>query len=88
MQAILPEGAWQEVVRASERLELLKEQIRLLEGTQKKEIMESREADEIIKKIFTLSLLRGIGAGSAWLLVMDKIAGSDLANGRRPAPQG
>ncbi len=75
---ILPEGLWQEVVRESARPDLVKGQIRDPEGTQNKEIAQSAETDEIIQKIFTLSMLRGIGAGSAWLLVMDKFAGSEF----------
>ncbi|MGH8497437.1 MAG: hypothetical protein ACRERV_01285, partial [Methylococcales bacterium] len=85
LQAILPAGAWREVVRESERLELVKGQIRSLEGTQKKDIAESAETDEIIQKIFTLSLLRGIGAGSAWMLVMEFFGWRQFKNRRQVA---
>ncbi|MGH8475806.1 MAG: hypothetical protein ACRER2_08575 [Methylococcales bacterium] len=82
LQGILPEGLWQELVRETERLALTRGQIRILEGPQKKEIIENVDADEIINKIFRLSLLRGIGAGSAWLLVMEFFGWRQFKNRR------
>lgn len=85
LKEVLLVGLWQELRRETERLALVKGQITILEGTQEKELAERHETDEIFHKIFVLSLLRGIGAGSAWLLVMEFFGWRRFKNRRQVA---
>lgn len=83
LEEVLPEGAWSEVVREAERLVLVKRQRRTLEAKQKETIEEATSEDEVLQKIVALALLRGIGLGSAWQLVMEFFGWRQFKNRRQ-----
>ncbi len=85
LKEILPERAWSEVVRQSERLALVKSQRRALAGEQKQAIEQAPSEEEVVQQIVALSLLRGIGRGSAWQLVMEFFAWRHFKNRRQVA---
>ena len=76
---------WSEVVRQSERLALVKSHRRALEAEQKEAIEEVSSEDETLQKIVALALLRGIGSGSAWQLVMEFFGWRHFKNRRQVA---
>ena len=75
---------WAEIKRQSWRLELVKEQIRELEAL-RGEALEASEQDPLIRMILALNLVRGIGEGSAWLLVMEFFGWRRFKNRRQVA---
>jgi transposase len=85
LQGVLPQGAGLELVRESERLALAKSQIRALEEEQLRVIEAQGKQEGVVQKIWLLSLLRGIGAGSAWLLVMEYFGWCKFRNRRQVA---
>jgi transposase len=85
LREVLPERAWSEVVRQSERLVLVKSQRRVLEGEQKEALEQASSEDEAMQKILALALLRGIGGGSAWQLVMEFFGWRRFKNRRQVA---
>ncbi len=85
LQAVLPERAWREVVRQTERLVLVKSQRRALETEQKEAIEQGSSEDEVMQKVLALALLRGIGGGSAWQLVMEFFGWRTFKNRRQVA---
>lgn len=85
LQGVLPQGAGLELVRESERLALAKSQIRALEEEQLRVIEAQGQQEGVVQKIWLLSLLRGIGAGSAWLLVMEYFGWRKFRNRRQVA---
>ena len=76
--------AWTEIERESRRLELVKEQIRKLEAL-RREALERALDDPLMRMILGLILLRGIGEGSAWLLVMEFFGWRKFKNRRQVA---
>jgi transposase len=76
--------AWTEIERESRRLELVKEQIRKLEAL-RREALEAAPDDPLMRMILGLILLRGIGEGSAWLLVMEFFGWRKFKNRRQVA---
>ena len=85
LQAVLPARAWSEMLRQSERPALVKRQRRELEAERKAALESGSGEDEIIRKIAALALLRGIGRGSAWQLVMEFFGWRRFRNRRRVA---
>ncbi len=79
----LPEGACSEIVRQGERLELARCQRRALEGQQKAALEQASSEDEVLQKVVALALLRGIGRGSAWQLVMEFFGWRGFTNRRQ-----
>lgn len=76
--------AWTEIERESRRLELVKEQIRKLEAL-RREALETAPDDPLMRMIPGLVLMRGIGEGSAWLLVMEFFGWRKFKNRRQVA---
>lgn len=76
--------AWTEIERESRRLELVKEQIRTLEAL-RREALKTAPDDPLMRMILGLILLRGIGEGSAWLLVMEFFGWRKFKNRRQVA---
>lgn len=68
---VLPARAWSEMVRQTERLELVQRHKRALQAEQAQALEQAPSADALMQQIVGLALLRGIGVGSAWLLVME-----------------
>ncbi len=85
LKALIPEQAWLELVRQTERLMLVKAQMRMLEGAQRAAIAQASKEDEVLQKVLALALLRGIGLGSAWQLVMEFFGWRDFKNRRQVA---
>lgn len=79
----LPVGLQDEVAREVKRLALVKEQIGDLEGRQRAAVREPKT--EVLKGVERLSTLSGIGAGSAWLLVMELFSWRKFENRRQVA---
>ena len=77
----LPEGLHTHVLREWELVEVVDRQIRELEGD-RKELVAEWEAPEA-EKVRQLTLLRGIGEASAWLLVMEFFGWRQFANRRQ-----
>ncbi len=80
---VLPPGACSEIVRESERLALVKGQRRALEAEQQETLAQGASDDVLVQQILALSLLKGIGRGSAWQLVMEFFGWRQFRN-RRP----
>jgi transposase len=76
----LPPGMKAEVVRESERLATVREQIRGLEREQSEAVKEPE--DEATKKVAQLMLLNGIGMQSSWLFVHEMFGWREFRNGR------
>lgn len=85
LKSLIPERACSEVVRQTERLRLVKAQMRMLQGEQRAAIEQASEEDEVLRKVMALALFRGIGLGSAWLLVMEFFGWRDFKNRRQVA---
>lgn len=73
-----------EIERESRRLELVKEQVRKLEAL-RREALEAAPDDPLMRMILGLILLRGIGEGSAWLLVLEFFGWRKFKNRRQVA---
>ena len=76
----LPPALKAEVVRESERLEMVREQIKGLQREQCEAVKEPE--DEATKKIAQLMLLYGIGMQSSWLFVHEMFGWREFKNGR------
>lgn len=76
---ILP-GLKSEILREKERLDLVRQQILAIEKEQVARV-EARDSPEV-KKVAALTLLKGIGIDSAWLLVMEFFSWRDFQNRR------
>ena len=61
LEQVLPQRAWSEIVRESERLELVRSQKRALEAEQQEALEQGADEDALAQQILALSLLRGIG---------------------------
>jgi transposase len=85
LQGLLPERAGAEVVRQSERLALVMSQRRALEGEQQEALEQGASAEGILQQVVVLALLRGIGPGSAWQLVMEFFGWRKFRNRRQVA---
>ena len=85
LEQILPPGAWSEIMRESERLVLIKSQRRELEAQQQQRLAQGSEDDALLQQIVALSLLKGIGSGSAWQLVMEFFGWRQFKNRRQVA---
>jgi transposase len=85
LEPVLPQRAWSEVVRESERLALVKSQRRALEAEQQETLAHGSSEDTLLQQIVALSLLRGIGSGSAWQLVMEFFGWRQFKNRRQVA---
>jgi len=85
LRKVLPERAWSEVARESERLVLVKSQRRALEGEQREALEDASSEDEVMQQVLALALLRGIGGGSAWQLVMEFFGWRQFKNRRQVA---
>lgn len=85
LKEVLPQQGFSEVVRQSERLALVKSQRRALEGEQNQAIEQGSLDEQTLQQILALSLLRGIGRGSAGLLVMEFFSWREFKNGRQVA---
>jgi transposase len=85
LEAVLPPRAWSELVRESERLALVKSQRRALEGEQQEALEQGANEDAVVQQILALALLRGIGRGSAWQLVMEFFGWRQFKNRRQVA---
>jgi transposase len=85
LEAVLPPRAWSELVRESERLALVKSQRRALEAEQQEVLEQGSSEEVIIQQILALALLRGIGTGSAWQLVMEFFGWRQFKNRRQVA---
>jgi len=57
----------------------------MLQGEQRAAIEQASEEDEVLRKVMALALFRGIGLGSAWLLVMEFFGWRDFKNRRQVA---
>ena len=79
----LPAQAFAELVRQSERLALVKSQKRALEAERKQAIEQGTLDDQVLQQILALSLLRGIGRSSAWVLVMEFFSWREFKNRRQ-----
>ena len=84
LEAVLGPRAWSEIVRESERLALVKSQRRGLEAEQQ-EVLQGSSEEVIVQQILALALLRGIGRGSAWELVMEFFGWRQFKNRRQVA---
>ena len=84
LKARVRERAWTELVRESRRLELVKGQIRELEAL-RRDALEAAPDDPLMRMVLSLALLRGIGEGSAWLLVMEFFGWRRFSNRRQVA---
>ncbi len=80
LREILPPQAFSELVRQSERLALVKSQKRALEAERKQAIEQGTLDDRVLQQILALSLLRGIGRSSAWVLVMEFFSWREFKN--------
>ena len=78
--APLPSELKAELKREYERLRLVAEQIRALEAERLKRL-EGSERPEL-KQVLALARLRGLGCGSAWILVMEFFGWRDFRNRR------
>ena len=67
--APLPADLKAECEREYERLRLVEEQMRMLEAERLKRLEGSERAE--LKQVLALARLRGLGCGSAWVLVME-----------------
>jgi transposase len=76
----LPPALHTHLLREWERLEVVDRQIRELEGD-RKELVRDWEAPEA-EQVRQLTLLRGVGEASAWLLVMEFFGWREFANRR------
>jgi transposase len=76
----LPPGLKAELVRESERLQTVREQIRGIEREQREAVDEPEE--EAKKKVAKLMLLCGIGMQSSWLFVHEMFGWRAFRNGR------
>lgn len=85
LEQVLPQRAWSEIVRESERLALVKSQRRALEAEQQETLEHGSSEDSLLQQIVALSLLRGIGTGSAWQLVMEFFGWRQFKNRRQVA---
>jgi transposase len=85
LKEVLPARAWSEIVRESERLALVKSQRRALEAEQREVLEQGSQEDVLVQQILALALLRGIGKGSAWLLVMEFFGWRGFENRRQVA---
>jgi transposase len=85
LEQVLPQRAWSEIVRESERLELVRSQKRALEAEQQEALEQGADEDALVQQILALSLLRGIGKGSAWQLVMEFFGWRQFKNRRQVA---
>jgi transposase len=85
LEQVLPPGAWSEILRESERLVLIKSQRRELEAEQQQRLAQGSEDDALLQQIVALSLLKGIGRGSAWQLVMELFGWRQFKNRRQVA---
>ena len=83
LREILPPQAFSELVRQSERLALVKSQKRALEAERKQAIEQGTLDDRVLQQILALSLLRGIGRSSAWVLVMEFFSWREFKNRRQ-----
>ncbi len=79
----LPSRAFAELVRESERLALVKSQERALEAERKQAIEQGALEETVVQQILALSLLRGIGRSSAWVLVMEFFSWREFKNRRQ-----
>ncbi len=79
----LPSRAFAELVRESERLALVKSQERALEAERKQAIEQGPLEETVVQQILALSLLRGIGRSSAWVLVMEFFSWREFKNRRQ-----
>ncbi len=82
---VLPARAWSEMVRQTERLELVRRHKRALQAEQAQALEQAPSADALMQQIVGLALLRGIGVGSAWLLVMEFFGGRQFKSRRQVA---
>lgn len=85
LQGQIADRAWWELKREDERFELVKRQRRGLEAEQRELLGKGRHEDEALQQVLTLALLRGIGASSAWQLVMEFFAWRGFKNRRQVA---
>jgi len=76
----LPKALKAEVVRESERLAKVREQIRVLERAQREEV--KAPANEATEKVAKLMMLYGIGMQSSWLFVHEMFGWRAFKNGR------
>jgi transposase len=77
--------AWAELWRESERLELVKQQIAALEHERREAVVNAPKEDEVLQRVIAWSLLRGVGLGSAWQLVMEFFGWRGFGNRRQVA---
>jgi len=73
------------MVRQTERLELVQRHKRALQAEQAQALEQAPSADALMQQIVGLALLRGIGVGSAWLLVMEFFGGRQFKSRRQVA---
>jgi len=85
LEPVLPPGAWSEIMRESERLVLIKSQRRELEAEQQERLAQGSDEDALLQQILALALLKGIGRGSAWQLVMEFFGWRQFKNRRQVA---
>jgi transposase len=85
LERLLPLAACAEVRRETARLELVKGQRRELEAEQQEVLAEVAEDDALLQQIVALALLKGIGQGSAWQLVMEFFGWRQFKNRRQVA---
>ena len=83
MKEALPPRAFAELVRETERLALVKSQERALEAERKQAIEQGPLDEPVLQQILALSLLRGIGRSSAWVLVMEFFSWREFKNRRQ-----
>ncbi len=86
----LPAKLKGELERETQRLTLTREQIRKLEGERSKAILEAQQAEQAgvagntaIDLVVRLGKLKGIGATSAWLFVMEVFGWRKFKNGKK-----
>lgn len=83
LERILPPAAFAEIRRESARLALVKSQRRALEGEQRERLAAAEQDDTLLQQILILSLLKGVGRTSAWLLVMEFFGWREFKNRRQ-----
>jgi len=84
----LPEKLQAELERETKRLEVVREQIRTVEGERRKAIAQAEEEGEArrgdpIDQVVKLMQLKGIGEKSAWLFVMEVFGWREFRNGKK-----
>lgn len=79
----LPAGLQARLTREVERLQLVGEQLRTLEATQRRQLRTPAPAGSALAMMQRLQQLRGVGVSSAWVLALEAFAWREFSNRRQ-----